>query len=154
LERRHNYIRRVAETAVKSFITDEKINVTGLVLAGSAEFKKELGQSDLLDGRLSSKILAVVDVAYGGENGFNQAIELTNETLANVKFVRERNLISRFFTEVAQDTRKYCYGIHDTLRAIEMGAVESIILWEDLTIKRFEVKNQATEEEKVLFLTT
>lgn len=43
LERRHNYIRRVAETAVKCFITEDKINVTGLVLAGSAEFKKELG---------------------------------------------------------------------------------------------------------------
>lgn len=42
-----------------------------------------------------------MDVAYGGENGFNQAIELTNETLANVKFVREKNLISRFFSEVA-----------------------------------------------------
>lgn len=34
-----------------------------------------------------------------------------------------------------------------------MGAVESIILWEDLPIKRIEVKNQQTEEEKVLFLT-
>lgn len=31
----------------------------------------------------------------GGENGFNQAIELSAETLANVKFVQEKRLISR-----------------------------------------------------------
>ena len=32
----------------------------------------------------------------GGENGFNQAIELSAETLANVKFVQEKRLISRW----------------------------------------------------------
>ena len=31
----------------------------------------------------------------GGENGLNQAIELSAETLANVKFVQEKRLISR-----------------------------------------------------------
>jgi hypothetical protein len=31
----------------------------------------------------------------GGENGFNQAIELSGETLSNVKFVMEKRLISK-----------------------------------------------------------
>jgi hypothetical protein len=33
--------------------------------------------------------------AAGGENGFNQAIELSAETLSNVKFVQEKKLITR-----------------------------------------------------------
>ena len=33
-------------------------------------------------------MLKTVDVSYGGENGFNQAIELSSETLTNVKFVQ------------------------------------------------------------------
>ena len=47
-------------------------NVTGLVLAGSADFKNDLASSDLFDQRLQPIIMKVVDVAYGGENGFNQ----------------------------------------------------------------------------------
>ena len=35
----------------------------------------------MFDPRLQTKIVKVVDVAYGGENGFNQAIELSLEAL-------------------------------------------------------------------------
>jgi len=37
--------------------------------------------------------LKIVDVSYGGENGFNQAIELSSDTLGNVKFIQEKRLI-------------------------------------------------------------
>ena len=49
LEKRHNYVRKVAETAVTCFISNDRPNVAGLVLAGSADFKTELGQSDMFD---------------------------------------------------------------------------------------------------------
>jgi peptide chain release factor subunit 1 len=71
-EKRHNYVRKVAELAVQHFITNDKVNVSGLVLAGSADFKTELSQSDMFDPRLVAKVIKVVDVSYGGENGFNQ----------------------------------------------------------------------------------
>ena len=34
-----------------------------------------------------------MDVSYGGENGFNQAIELVADDLQNVKFIQEKKLI-------------------------------------------------------------
>ena len=37
-----------------------------------ADFKTELSQSDMFDPRLANKVIKVVDVSYGGENGFNQ----------------------------------------------------------------------------------
>lgn len=49
MEKRHNYVRKVAETAVQLFISGDKVNVAGLVLAGSADFKTELSQSDMFD---------------------------------------------------------------------------------------------------------
>ena len=54
LEKRHNYVRKVAELAVQMFITADKPNVSGLVLAGSADFKSELQTSDMFDQRLAS----------------------------------------------------------------------------------------------------
>ena len=74
VEKRHNYIGKVAETATSIFITDDRPNIAGLVLAGSAEFKQQLTSTERLDPRLVATIIKVVDIAYGGENGFNQAI--------------------------------------------------------------------------------
>ncbi|KAI0948677.1 Eukaryotic peptide chain release factor subunit 1 [Taiwanofungus camphoratus] len=145
-EKRHNYVRKVAELAVQHFITNDKVNVTGLVLAGSADFKTELSQSDMFDQRLAAKVIKVVDVSYGGENGFNQAIELAAESLANVKFVQEKRLIQKYFDEISQDTGKYCFGIEDTLKALELGAVETLIVWENLDITRYALRNAAGEE--------
>ena len=80
------------------------MNVKGLILAGSADFKNELSKSDLFDNRLQAKVIKIVDISYGGENGFNQAIELSAETLANVKFVQEKKLLEAYFEEISQDT--------------------------------------------------
>merc|ERR1711863_51262 len=115
MEKRHNYVRKVAEEAVRLFIANDRPNISGLILAGSADFKTELSQSDMFDPRLQAKIIKLVDVSYGGENGF---------------------------------------GVEDTLRALEMGAVETLICWENLDIQRYSLKNHTTGELKILHLTT
>lgn len=154
MEKRHNYVRKVAETAVQLFISNDKPNISGMILAGSADFKTELSQSDMFDPRLQAKIIKLVDVSYGGENGFNQAIELAAESLANVKFIQEKKLINSYFDQISQDTGKYCFGVEDTLRALEMGAVETLICWENLDIQRYSLKNHTSGETKILHLTT
>ena len=152
MEKRHNYIRKVAETAVQLFISNDRPNIEGMILAGSADFKTELGQSDMFDPRLQAKILKIVDVSYGGENGFNQAIELAAEVLSNVKFIQEKKLIGRYFDEISQDTGKFCFGVEDVLRALEMGSVDILIVWENLDITRFVLRNHSSDEEVVKHL--
>ncbi|KAK5119932.1 hypothetical protein LTR85_007008 [Meristemomyces frigidus] len=162
-EKRHNYVRKVSELAVQNFITNDKVNVAGLILAGSADFKNDLNQSDMFDGRLQAKVIKVVDVSYGGENGFNQAIELSSETLSNVKFIQEKKLINKYFDEISQDTGKVCYGIEDTLKALEAGAAETLIVFENLEMTRWELKSsegtsvvlhttKAQEQDRSLFM--
>jgi peptide chain release factor subunit 1 len=146
-ESRHNYVRKVAELAVQFFITQDKVNVTGLVLAGSADFKTVLSTSDMFDQRLQAKVIKIVDISYGGENGFNQAIELSAEVLANVKFVQEKKLLQQYFDEIG----KYCFGIEDTLKALDLGAVQTLIIYENLDIMRYVLKDQEGTE-KVLYL--
>merc|ERR1711907_673409 len=136
LEKRHNYVVKIAELANSLFLTNDRINVTGLILAGSADFKNVLSANDVFDARLSTKVLAIVDIAYGGENGFNQAIELSAQGLANVKFIQEKKLIQQYFDEISQDTGRYCFGIKDTLHGLELGCVETLLCWEDLSIIR------------------
>lgn len=153
LEKRHNYVRKVAELATSNFITQDRPNVSGLVLAGSAEFKNDLAVSDLFDCRLVPLIMKIVDVAYGGENGFNQAVELSADCLAGVRFITEKKLINKYFDEISKDTNLYCFGTVDTLKCLEMGAVDKLIVWEELDTLRMVARNPNTGEEFVHFVT-
>mmetsp|Transcript_7542 Transcript_7542/g.26339 ORF Transcript_7542/g.26339 Transcript_7542/m.26339 type:complete len:439 (+) Transcript_7542:67-1383(+) len=153
LEKRHNYVRKVAEFAVQMFISNgERPNVRGIILAGSAEFKQQLERSDLFDARLLKIVIKSVDVAYGGESGFNQAIELSAETLGSVKLVQEKKLLQKYFDEISQDTGKYCFMIGDTLKGLELGAVETLVVWENLDVDRITLKNAATNETSIIHL--
>lgn len=61
--------------------------------------------------------------------------------------------LGRYFDEISQETGKYCFGVEDTLRALELGSVETLICWENLDIQRYVLKNHTNAEEKVLHLT-
>ena len=64
-EKRHLYIVKCCEMATQHFIENEKANVRGLVIAGSADLKFVMQQSDHFDNRLKNLILCTVDVSYG-----------------------------------------------------------------------------------------
>ncbi len=153
LEKRHNYVRKVAELATQLFVPDgQKPNVQGLVLAGSADFKSELMRSDLFDQRLAKIVLKMVDVSYGGMNGFSQAIELSADTLGSVKLMKEKKLLQKYMDEISLDTGKYCFGIEDTFKALELGAVEDLIIWENLDAERIVMRNTSSSEETTVHL--
>lgn len=52
VEKRDAYLSKICELSVHHFITDDKPNVKGLVLAGAASFKNELNGSEKFDKRL------------------------------------------------------------------------------------------------------
>jgi peptide subunit release factor 1 (eRF1) len=73
-----------------------------------------------------------------------QAIELSADILKNVKFIQEKRLIGKYFEEIAQNTGKYVYGVDDTLKALDAGAVETLLVWENLDINHYTLKNPNT----------
>ena len=144
-ESRHNYIRKVGEGLTKAFITNDVPNVKGLILAGSAEFKNKLQKSDLFDPRLAPIVMKVVDISYGGELGFNQAIELSQDALKDVKFIHEKKILEKFYEEIAKDSGKYVFGIKDTMEAIENGVVDILIIWENIDFIRLTLKDNKNQ---------
>ena len=144
-EKRRNYLRKVAEDLTKSFITNNIPNVKGLILAGSAEFKNDLQKSDLFDPRLAPLVLKIVDISYGGEVGFNQAIQLSQDSLKNVKFVHEKKVLERFYVEIAKDSGKYVFGLKKTMEAFENGMVDVLIIWENIDFIRLTLKDNNGE---------
>jgi peptide chain release factor subunit 1 len=151
-EKRHNYLRSLCEASTKVFITNDRPNVNGIIVAGSAYIKTKLVESDMFDQRLKPKILKVLDVAYGGDNGFSQAIELSQDCLKSVKYVNEKNLLSNFYANLSKDTGMVCYGLQETMSAIiENNAVKQILVSEELDALRVVMRNKQTGKESVKF---
>merc|ERR1719263_1094188 len=155
LEKRHNYVRKVGELATQFFVPNGRVpNIVGLFVGGSAEFKQTLTtDTDLFDQRLAAILIPpLLDISYGGEVGFNQAIEMASDTLKNVKFIQEKKLVSKFLDEVNQDTGRCCFGIKETMMGLEAGAVETLIVWEQFKMQRVVIRNPHTDikETKVL----
>lgn len=146
LESRHNYLRKIAEHANRLFIHDNKVNVSGLIFAGSADFKECLAETDMLDKRIKGQIIKTVDIAYGGEKGFNQAIDLSTDILANVKLVEEKKIIQGYFSHISQETGLYCYGVNEVLQMLEMGNIDTLIVYEGLNISRIVVKGDIVQD--------
>lgn len=155
MEKRHNYLRKVCEMATQCFITNDRPSIAGLILAGSADFKENLFMTDLLDPRLKAVVVKVVDIAHPGEVGLNQAIDLSADSLGNVKIIHEKKLVQKFFDEIATDSQQFCFGLADTMKCVLMGAIKTLIVYEDLEASRFEVTPPGKEGEdpEVHFLT-
>jgi len=152
VEKRNNFLKKVSEISIQYFIPDgNNVIISGLIIAGSADFKNNLGLSDFFDNRLQSKILSFVDIAYGGEAGFNQAIESSSYLLKDLKFIKEKKLLQSYFDEISRDSGKFVFGIDETIEALDASIIEKLIIWENFSLWRLTVLNNKTKEEFVIY---
>ncbi|CAF1363894.1 unnamed protein product [Rotaria sordida] len=98
---------------------------------------------------LQEKILERVIISDDGENDFNQAIDLIIETLNNIKFIREKKVLARYFNKVSKDGSHYCFGVTDTLKALEMGSIETLIVWENFDVNHYFLRHSQMQEMKM-----
>lgn len=151
-EKRHNYVRKVAEEASKVLIHNDKVIVSGIIIAGIAHLKSEVVSSGLLDPRLVAKIISECDVSYGGEKGLHEAITKSSDLLANVKYIQEKKILERFFDAIRQNDSKYVFGKPATLSAMEQGAAELVIVDENLALTHTPAERNGEHESEQTFV--
>jgi peptide chain release factor subunit 1 len=122
------------------------------VLGGCADFKTVVHEDEKFDARLFSKVVKIVDTSYGGENGLNQAIDLSAECMKGQRFAREKVICSKFYEEIAKDTHMVVYGMLNTMKALEGGALESMMVYENADFFRLQLRNKDTDSVSVLYL--
>lgn len=68
--------------------------------------------------------------------------------------MHEKKIIGKFFEEISMDTQMICFGVQDTIKAMEHGALETMMLFENIEIMRYEIKNPVTGAVAVHLLNT
>jgi peptide chain release factor subunit 1 len=139
--RLQEYFTRVGEHADQVFLPIE--NLKGLILAGPGPTKYDFQKGDYLNYMLKSKILDVIDTAYVEEQGVKEVVEKAPEVMRKVRYIEEKKLIQQFLYEVGHDTGKVTYGEEEVRKALEAGAVSTLLLSEGLEMARATVKCSA-----------
>lgn len=150
-EAKHEWLRKVSERLKKNLVDTGLIKgAEGVILAGNAHVKDDFQGSALVDKRILEKVIVTVDVSYGGLSGFNHAIELTKNTLRGLKFMQERAALQAYFDLIATDGN-VAFGIQDTMTALELGAVETLLVWDELETERRVYRVEDSETPEVLY---
>ncbi len=124
------FYRRISDEVNKLFLGIEDLQ--GIFIGGPGPSKEKYVNDESLDYRLRDKILDVVDLGYGGREGIRALIEKIKEQISNVKYIKEKEIMQLFLNEISNDTGMAAYGLDEVQKALNMGAVDKLILSEKL----------------------
>lgn len=138
-----NFYLRVAEYANLVFLQMEDLE--GIFMSGGGMAKQKFIDKGALDYRLSDKVVDFVDTAYSGEAGIRETVMKIGDKIANLKYIREKKIYTRFLDSISKDDGKTTYGEKAVRKVLKAGAVDTLLLGEKLDLRRITIKCGATK---------
>jgi peptide chain release factor subunit 1 len=123
----NDWYKIIAEN-VRNYLT--KFELKGIILGGPGPAKNNFYDGEYILTNLRKQILGVKNVGYTDEQGLEELVERSQDILAEAAIAKEKALLQRFFEELKKGSGMVNYGKENVLKALEMGAVEIILLSE------------------------
>ncbi|MFB6254819.1 MAG: peptide chain release factor aRF-1, partial [Halobacteriaceae archaeon] len=149
LEAIDNFYQEVASMANDLFVP-ERHELDGVLVGGPSPTKDEFLDGDYLHHEIQDQVLGKFDVAYTDESGLYDLVDAAEETLADAELMEDKSIMEDFFKELnAGDLATY--GFEQTRKNLMMGAVETLLISEDLRkdVIIYECPNDHTEREPI-----
>ncbi len=130
----HEFYKKVGEKASEAFL-QYKDELLGILIGGPSPTKEEFYKGEYLHHELQKKVIGLFDVGYTDESGLYELVEKAEDALQELDLVREKKLMNRFLKEVVKDGLA-AYGEEEVRRYLTLGAVDILLLSEDLRLER------------------
>ena len=109
----------------------ERHEMDGVLVGGPSPTKDEFLDGDYLHHEIQDLVLGKFDVSYTDESGLSDLVDAGSEALADAELMADKDAMDRFFREL-HDGDLATYGFGPTRENLNMGAVETLLLSEDL----------------------
>jgi peptide chain release factor subunit 1 len=136
----HEFYKRIGEAANRIFLGVDREELEGILIGGPSPTKEEFIGGEYLHHELQPKILGAFDISYTDESGLYELVDAASDTLKDLDLIREKKVMNRFMTELVSDSGLATYGEDNVRKNLKMGAVDTLILSEDLRRIRTFVK--------------
>ena len=108
-------------------------NLKGIIVGGPGTTVQDFLGHDYLTGDLKRKILGTKDLSYTEEYGLQELLDKSDDLLAAEEIAREKKLMNQFFAVLRDTPGKATYGEKETLHALEMNAVDMLLISEHIS---------------------
>ena len=143
----HDFYKRIGNAASEVFLTIDHKDFEGVLIGGPSPTKEEFEAGEYLHHEIEKKIVGLFDVAYTDESGLSELMNAASEKLADLDLMVEKKLMQRFFVELVSDSGKTSYGIEQIRANLEVGAVDVLLISEDLRVEKDVIKCGSCEYE-------
>ncbi len=129
-EAAHEFYKRIAEISNKEFYNKKEIK--GILIGGPGPTKETFLNGDYLNNEVKKKVIGTKDLSYTGEFGLHELVDKSHDLLAQESIIKEKQLLEKFFNTMGKDPKKVTYEKEKTKKALEYGAVDTLLLSEEL----------------------
>jgi len=143
----NDWLKKIGEAVNKTFT--EHAEVVGILLGGPGPVKDEFFKGDFINNDIKKKIIGIVDTSYTGEHGLHETIERGEDIIKEAGVIKEKKILQRFLEELQKGTM-VVYGLNETIKALEMGAVDTVLVSEGSTLKEYEYECSCGIQKKIV----
>ncbi len=129
----HEFRKRIAEHANRILLDLD--NLKGILLGGPGHTKNKFIKGEFLHHELQKIIIGTVDTSYNGEYGLKEMVDRAETILKDLEITHELELVQKFLKLLVND-EPVTYGEKEVRYALKIGAVETVLLSEDLDLYR------------------
>jgi len=144
-----NFYQEVAGMANDLFVP-ERHELEGVLVGGPSPTKEEFLDGDYLHHELQDNVLGKFDVAYTDESGLYDLVDAAQDALAEADVMKDKAEMEEFFKQL-HEGEKATYGFGPTRENLNMGAVDRLLISEDLRkdVVTYECPNGHAEREMI-----
>ena len=142
----NDWLKHIGEASNKVF--EEHKEVLGIIVSGPGPIKDMFLKEDYMQTRFKDKVIGTVDTSYTGEPGLHETVERAGDILKEASVTKEKLIIQNFFSELQKTNGLATYGIKEVSKALEMGAVDTVIISEEAEFGYIKYECQCGEKEK------
>jgi peptide chain release factor subunit 1 len=128
------FYKEVAELANEVFVPKRE-DIDGVLIGGPSPTKEEFMDGDYLHHEIQQLVVDKFDVSYTDESGLYELVDAAQDRLADLEVMKDKQKMSNFFDEL-RGGELAAYGEDNVRKNLEAGAVDTLLLSEDLRRKR------------------
>ncbi|KYK33601.1 MAG: peptide chain release factor 1 [Thermoplasmatales archaeon SG8-52-3] len=137
----HEWFVKCGEQASEIF--QNHPDIQGIFIGGPGPTKQFFVDENFLHYEVQDKIVDTFDTGYTDEYGLRELVSAASETMTDLKISKEKKLMKRFLKEVTKTEGSLAvYGEIQLRKALQMGAVDTLLLSENL--RKYRVKFKCT----------
>ena len=144
----HEFFVKVAEMSSEAFLP-KRDQLKGILVGGPGATKEFFVKEGFLTPALQQKVVTpLFDTGYTDDYGLRELVDRATQTLHGLELTEEKRLVQRLLAEIRRaEVGLAAYGERDVNRALELGAVATLLVSDGLRRERATFRCTACQQE-------